>query len=95
MREAKRVSKEGQENQGIVYRVRCQQCGLWPCFRPADHAPTYSTIVGHHALPQCCCHGGMFRPCGRLDDKPFSSELNFRVIGIDPKLSSEDQDPLS
>jgi hypothetical protein len=42
------------------------------------------------ACPRCRRHGGFLKPQGRIGDKLFAAKLLFRLTGVGPSRSDDD-----
>lgn len=81
-----------QENRGIVYRVACQNPGCGHTFDLLITAKQAGILASTIACPRCSRHGGMLKPSGRLGKKLFAAKLVFKLIGVGPTLSDQEED---
>ncbi len=77
-------------SEGVVYRTVCQNPGCGFLFDLRVTPKNASLLSGTMPCPRCRRHGGMLKPQGRLGDKLFSAKLVFRLMGIGPSHSDED-----
>ena len=81
-----------QEERGIVYRVACQNPGCGHTFDLPITAKQAGNLAGTIACPRCSRHGRMLKSSGRLGERLFSAKLVFKVIGVGPMLSHQEED---
>ena len=86
------ASSMQQENRGIVYRVACQNRGCGHSFDLPVTPKQAGILAGTIACPRRSRHGGMLKPSGRLGKQLFSAKLVFKLIGVGPTLSEEQED---
>jgi hypothetical protein len=79
---------------GVVYRTTCQNPGCAFTFDLRITSENAGLLGGSMACPRCRRHGGFLKPQGRIGDKLFAAKLLFRLTGIGPSRSDED-DPFS
>lgn len=76
---------------GVVYRTICQNpgCGFKFDLRiTPENAGLLSRSID---CPHCNRHGGFLKSQGRIGDKLFAAKLLFRVTGVGPSKSDDDE----
>ena len=77
------------QEQGITYRVKCQNPGCDHVFTLQVTAKEVGLLSSNIACPQCRRPGGLLRRNGRLGDKISSADLTFKRIGVDEVREEE------
>jgi hypothetical protein len=75
---------------GVVYRTTCQNPGCGFTFDLRITSENAGLLGGSMACPRCRRHGGFLKPQGRIGDKLFAAKLLFRLTGIGPSRSDDD-----
>lgn len=77
-------------NPGVVYRTVCQNPGCGFKFDLKITPSNASLLSGSMACPHCKRHGGFLKSQGRIADKVFAAKLLFRLTGVGPTRSDDD-----
>jgi hypothetical protein len=75
---------------GVVYRTVCQNPGCGFEFDLRITPENAGLLSGSIACPRCRRHGGFLKPQGRIGDKRFAAKLLFRLTGVGPTRTEED-----
>ncbi len=75
---------------GVVYRTVCQNPGCGFEFDLRITPENAGLLSGSIACPRCRRHGGFLKPQGRIGDKRFAAKLFFRLTGVGPARTDED-----
>lgn len=77
---------------GVVYRTTCQNPGCGFTFDLRITSENASLLGGSMPCPRCRRHGGFLKPQGRIGEKLIAAKLLFRLTGVGP-TRSDDDDP--
>lgn len=86
----KNEPKAASGSRGVVYRTICQNPGCGYKFDLRITAENAGLLGGSIACPRCRRHGGFLKPQGRIGDKLFAAKLFFRLTGVGPARSDDD-----
>ena len=77
---------------GVVYRTTCQNPGCGFKFDLRITPENAGLLSASLSCPHCRRHGGFLKSQGRIGDKLFGAKLLFRLTGVGP-TRSDDDDP--
>src|ERR1700675_3570478 len=75
---------------GVVYRTLCQNPGCGYKFDLKITAENAGLLSASIACPHCKRNGGFLKSQGRIGDKLFAAKLMFRMTGVGPSRSDDD-----
>jgi hypothetical protein len=87
------VSRQESRNggsHGVVYRTLCQNPGCGYKFDLKITAQNAGLLSASIACPHCKRNGGFLKSQGRIGDKLFAAKLMFRLTGVGPSKSDDD-----
>src|SRR5260221_404681 len=75
---------------GVVYRTICQNPGCGFKFDLRITPENAGLLSESIACPHCKRHGGFLKSQGRIGDKLFAAKLLFRLTGVGPTRTDDD-----
>jgi hypothetical protein len=78
-------------NRGIVYRTLCQNPGCGFKFDLRITHQNASLLSGSMPCPHCKRYGSQLKSQGRIGEKLFAAKLLFRLTGVGPTRSDDDE----
>ncbi len=76
--------------QGVVYRTVCQNPGCGYRFDLRITPDNAGLLSASLSCPHCKRHGGFLKSQGRIGDKIFGAKLLYRLTGVGPSRSDDD-----
>lgn len=90
MQAAAKHDSRNNSSQGVVYRTICQNPGCGYRFDLRITPENAGLLSAPLACPRCKRHGGFLKPQGRIGDKLFAAKLFFRLTGVGPTRTEDD-----
>jgi hypothetical protein len=77
-------------SQGVIYRTLCQNPGCGFKFDLRITPENAGLLSQSIECPHCKRHGGFLKSQGRIGDKLFAAKLIFRMTGLGPSRTDDD-----
>jgi hypothetical protein len=86
-----RQDSRATSSKGVIYRTICQNPGCGFKFDLKITAENAGVLSGSVACPHCKRQGGFLKSQGRIGDKLFAAKLLYRLTGVGPTRSDDDE----